>query len=104
MHLIQSAARTLYPPVDYINYPTHQLSVHLYDVNTVLVDTEAQLDRLTTEWEQTKLHIDLTTQNTNREDYHFDIAGFKHQNIFFITDDSQVPLKQVRDLKNNAIC
>ena len=63
-----------------------------------MVDPAAHLDRLTTEWELTKLHIDLTAQHVDKEDYNFDIAGFKHSNIFFITDENKVELKEVKEL------
>ena len=62
------------------------------------MDPATHLDRLTTEWELTKLHIDLTTQHVDKEDYNFDIAGFKHSNIFFITDENKVELKEVKGL------
>ena len=64
-----------------------------------MVDPAADLDRLTTEWELTKLHIDLTTQHVDKEDYNFDIAGFKHSNIFFITNENKVELKEVKDIQ-----
>ena len=63
-----------------------------------MVDPAANLDHLTTEWELTKLTIDLTTQHVDKEDYNFDIAGFKHSNIFFITYENKVELKEVKDL------
>ena len=63
-----------------------------------MVDPAANLDHLTTEWELTKLTIDLTTQHVDKEDYNFNIAGFKHSNIFFITDENKADLKEVKDL------
>ena len=94
VHLVQDQHST--PITDYINYPTHLLNVHLYDVETILVDTEAQLDHLSTDWEETKLHVDLTTQIIESQDYRFDISGFKQSNIFFITDGNKAALNQVK--------
>ena len=48
----------------------------IYEVGTVLVDKEVQLASLSTAWESTKLHIDLTTKESRREDYEFSISGF----------------------------
>jgi len=98
VHLVQDQHST--PISDYINYPTHQLNVHLYDVDTILVDTEAQLDHLSTDWEETKLHVDLTTQNIESQDYQFDISGFKQSNIFFITDGNKAALNQMSEFQD----
>ena len=72
------------------------MPVHLYDVHTVVVDKEVQLDSLTTDWEETKLHIDLTTNDSVRDDYDFKIAGFKQSNIAFRTRMNKLPFKQVK--------
>ena len=94
MHLRQPAVTQL---VTQALLPLPSLAVHLYDVDTVLVDREAQLDRLTTAWEGTKLHINLATQDTIIEDYNFNIAGFQHSNILFGTRGKNFDLNKVID-------
>ena len=71
------------------------MPVHLYDVHTVVVDKEVQLDSLTTAWEETKLQIDLTTNGSVRDDYDFKIVGFKQSNIVFRSRVNNLPFKQV---------
>ena len=71
------------------------MPVHLYDVHTVVVDKQVQLDSLTTAWEETKLQIDLTTDDSVKDDYDFKIAGFKQSNIVFRTRVNNLPFKQV---------
>jgi len=55
---------------------------------------------LTTEWEQTKLTIDLTAKLGEEEDHNFGIAGFKNSNIFFITNEKKVELQQMSEFHN----
>ena len=95
VHFVQSQATS--ENVEYIPYPAHPLSVHLYDVTTVTVDSGAQLDHLTTDWAQTKLYIDLTKQYGDQQDYAFDIDGFEDSNILFVTDEIQDDVQQVCD-------
>ena len=71
------------------------MPVHLYDVHTVVVDKEVQLDSLTTAWEETNLQIDLTTNVSVRDDYDFKIAGFNQSNIVFRSRVNNLPFKQV---------
>jgi hypothetical protein len=52
------------PGAELVNPPTHQLSVRLYEVNKVTVDTEAELDKLVTEWKATKLQVDRSPAAT----------------------------------------
>ena len=60
----------------------------------MVVDKQVELDSLTTAWEETKLHIDLTTNDSMRDD-DFKIAGFKQSNIVFRTRVNNLPFKQV---------
>ena len=69
-----------------INPPSNPLSVHLYEVTTAVVDTGAKLDRITTNWDKTKLLVDLSINPWN-EEQDFTIAGFRHSNIMFLTED-----------------
>jgi len=97
VHLVQS------PPsseTDYINYPNQPLTVHLYSVTNVVVDSGAHLDHLTTQWDQTKLTIDLTTTNSQPDNHDFGIAGFKHSNIFFRTHKTKVELQQMSEFQD----
>ena len=64
-------------------------------MDNVLVDKEVQMASLNTAWESTKLHIDLTTEDSGREDYDFSISGFKHSNIVFNTRVDSTALNQV---------
>ena len=79
------------------------LGVHLYDVDTVLVDREVQLDRLTTAWEGTKLYINLATEDTSIEDHNFNIAGFKHSNIVFGTRANNFNFNKVLHYSNTLL-
>ena len=100
VHLVKSSGKaqdsSSPQTADYVNYPSNQMDVHLYDVNNVLVDIEAELEHLTTDWEETKLHIDGATKNIKSEDHPLSIAGFKQSNIFFRTDDNKDAFKQVK--------
>lgn len=77
-----------------VNPPAHRLAVRLYEVNQVVVDTEAELDKLITEWDATTLQVDLTTTDTAKPDHTFDISGFKPANVFFLTSDREVALQE----------
>lgn len=47
-----------------VNPPAHRLAVRLYEVNQVVVDTEAELDKLITEWDATTLQVALQEGKT----------------------------------------
>ena len=53
------------------------MSVHLYDVDRVSVESDISLDHLTTEEDSTQLHINMSENGG----YHFTIQGFHHDNI-----------------------
>jgi len=104
VHLVKSSSQAQDSSnpqtADYVNYPSNQMDVHLYDVNNVLVDIEAELEHLTTDWEETKLHIDGATKNIKSEDHPLSIAGFKQSNIFFRTDDNKDAFKQMIEVRD----
>ena len=80
-----------------INSPGEPLSVHLYSVQSVEVDPGANLDQLSTHWDQTLLTIDLTQDQAGEQD--FGIAGFQHSNIAFKTKESKVELQQLSEFQ-----
>ena len=59
------------------------MTVHLYDVESVTVESHVSLDHLTTELDTTQLHISDTSDG-----YDFTVQGFKQENILVTKQDS----------------
>ena len=66
-------------------------------MSRVVVEADVKLDHLTTEDERTSLHIVNSSQPTARD---FSLAGFRQENIFFITPNPHHHIRQVSEFQS----
>ena len=79
-----------------------RMTVHLYTVTSVLVGPGVPLDLLTSEADCPDCAgTELTINTTGDSGYHFNIQGFREDNVFFITEHPESTIEQVWSLKFN---
>ena len=78
-----------------------RMTVHLYTVTSVLVGPGVPLDLLTSEADCPDCAgTELTINTTGDSGYHFNIQGFREDNVFFITEHPESTIEQVWSLKD----
>ena len=74
-----------------------RMTVHLYSVTGVLVGPGVPLDLLTSEADCPDCAgTELTINTTGDLGHHFNIQGFREDNVFFITDYPESTIEQVK--------
>ena len=71
VHLLHAPLPNTTQAADWVNLPSSGLAVRLYEVRAVMVDAAARLAELSTDWDQTKLSINITQ-----------VSDHKHKQIF----------------------
>lgn len=84
---------------DYIEFPSEDIVISSFAVALIKIERGARFANLIANSNMTKIFIDLKNGGQLKEDDDFNINGFQHDHIYFITNTKEdIPLYEGEDL------